>query len=303
MSYSITYYGIEGQPVPYAIMERLLDGSFWDETNKQWVSASSSVCNITLIEDSATPGKYIGSASLNAANGGVYRITAFDNFGVMLTRNTVINKSDQMTALQIINEVQRQMRLPKSSLITEPHAQLLLSFCNEVQVDYMLEFSTWDELKVTGSFALKAGVSKYMIAPVNGGKVDSIRSLQIGTDKPLDNVKDYDFRAFCVANQDSHQPYIYRHFGRSGGGIIVEVSPIPDTFYQVDYELLQKPAKLVNATDVPILDEDTIILGVKYLAKKDQGDEFQAELATFNAKLGLQGGNQTGSSSGDVEFL
>src|SRR4030067_627873 len=38
-----------------------------------------------------------------------------------------------MTALEIINEVQIRLRLPKSTTITDAHAQLLLSFLNEVQ--------------------------------------------------------------------------------------------------------------------------------------------------------------------------
>ena len=303
MSYDITYYGIEGQPIPYARVQRLLDSKWWDETGIQWVDSPSATCNVNLIEDSTMVGKYIGSANFTASNGGVYRITVYDNAGVMLARNNIVYNSNQMTALQIINEVQRQLRLPKSALITEPHAQLLLSFINEVLVDYMLEFTTWDELKVSGSFAVKAGVSVYMVAPVNGGKVDTILNLQIAGDQPLDNLNGEAFRAYSRAQADQHQPYVYRHFGRSGGGILIEVSPVPDGFYQVDYELLQKPTKLVNAADVPMLDEDTIILGVKYLAKKDQGDDFAAELATFQSKLALMGGNQSGSSYGDVEFL
>src|SRR4030067_452310 len=90
-----------------------------------------------------------------------------------------------MTALEIINEVQIRLRLPKSTTITDAHAQLLLSFLNEVQRDYMHESVVWDELKTYGNFNTAAGTSLYTISITNSQEGEIIRALKIGTDVPL----------------------------------------------------------------------------------------------------------------------
>ena len=304
MAYTVTYNGIDLQTGLYVIIQRVLDEMYWDQVALAWVSTSSSDCQISLSEVSGSPGMYQATAGLTASNGGLYSISIYSAIGDLITRNENQYRSDQLSVLQIINEVQGQLRLPKSSLISEAHAQLLLSFINEVQTDYMMEIGTWDNLKIRGAFTVNAGISIYTINPVNSVRADQLNTLQIGTGDPIEQLNDTKFKQYQVLqNGVPGQPTRYRLYGRSGGGLIIEVTPEPDQTYTVDYELVQKPIRLTSATDVPILDQDTIILGVKYLAKKDQGDDFGAELGSFQAKLALQSGSQVDSSWGDVEFL
>lgn len=303
MAYAITYNGIEGQGGLYARVQRRFDGRFWDEASLLWAAAEAASCNVPLVETIGIPGEYAGSAAFDPAKGGVYAVAVYSAAGALIHRTEDTYLADQMTALQIINEVQRQLRLPQSPLVTDPHAQLLLSFINEVMLDYMMEYIAWDELKVVGAFAVAAGVPVCRIAPINRGKVDVIRNLQIGTAGPLVKLNDEQFRAYRRGNPGQGQPIYYRQYGRAAGALIIELAPVPDAAYQIDYEILHKPEKLSGKDDVPILDQDTIILGVKYLAKKDQGDDVTGELAAFQAKLGLQGGTQGESNSGDVDFL
>src|SRR4030067_2060095 len=116
-----------------------------------------------------------------------------------------------MTALEIINEVQIRLRLPKSTTITDAHAQLLLSFLNEVQRDYMHESVVWDELKTYGNFINAARTSLYTISITNSQEVEIIRALQIGPNPPLEKFNnDEEFREYKRDNTANAPPLRWR---------------------------------------------------------------------------------------------
>lgn len=208
-----------------------------------------------------------------------------------------------MTVLEMIRQVQRELRLPQSGTASEPHARLVLDYINKVQRSLMMESASWDELKVVGYFHTQANVNTYTVSIINEGEVDVIKDMRIGTNPPLVHKTDDQFRELKRNYTASGQPLYYRHFGRESGYVIVDLLPVPDGDYQVDTEVLMKPPKLTMDTQEPMLDPDTIILGAIMLARKDQGDDFQPDLAVFQSKLGLQIDNSGESNWGDVEAV
>jgi len=205
-----------------------------------------------------------------------------------------------LTALEIINNVQRELRLPISTTVMEPHAKMLLLFANKVMRDFMLEDTTWDELKVFGDFDTVADTFIYTISSPSGD-IDVIRHLQVGSNDPIKKFDDGKFKAYKRSNPTPARPMVYRHYSRDSAAIQIEVCPVPDAVYTVDVEALIKPPRLVNGTDIPLLDSDTIILGCVMLARKDQGEDYSGDLAAFQAKLSLQSGTQGDSNFSDVE--
>lgn len=207
-----------------------------------------------------------------------------------------------MTVLEIINEVQRKLRLPVSAALTTAHAALLLTFINEVQRNYMLVDTVWDELKVYPSVNTVAGTATYAVSAPSSGELDSIRSIQIGINDPLVMLDDGDFLAHKRANTTQAEPKKYRHRSRTAAGVItIEVSSTPDAAYQMDVEALIKPPRVTLSTDVPLLDAETIILGVTWLAKKDDGNDDREEFAAFQTMNALRAGDKSDSNLGDVE--
>jgi len=303
VAYTITYRAVEGQTGLYARVQRKADGQWWDEVNDVWVASAGSDCDITLTEDSSKPGKYDGTANFSPSEVGLYVSYVYDSGGSLLASTENLYKPDQMTALQIVNEVQKQLRLPQSDIITRPHAQLILSFVNDVMLNYMMEAAVFDELKVRGSIALKQGISVYQLWPVNVAGVDVVRSLQIGRYEPLRKLSDEDFREYRRLVTTEGRPLAYRYYGRAGGALIIEVAPTPDSTYEMEYEVLQRPVKLVDAADVPLLDVDTIIAGTVLLAKIDMGVASQADMAEFQMKLGSQVETHGETNFGDVEVV
>lgn len=205
-----------------------------------------------------------------------------------------------MNTLQMINEVQKSLRLPQSLEITDPHAQLILSLLNRSQRSMMLEAATWDELKRYGAVALKPGSDTFIITLTTGDEIDYIRSIQYDSGEEIKKIDDDDFRVL-KRNAQTGKPCYYRNFSRSGNNVIIEVYPRPDVEYEAQVELMQKPPRLVNALDLPLLDADTIVLGALMLARAEQGENAQTELMSFQAKVGLLINNSNESNWGDMD--
>lgn len=206
-----------------------------------------------------------------------------------------------MTILEIINEVQQQLRLPQSLNLDAAHAKLLLSYANEIQRTYMAPGFIWDQLKVYGTMPTVAGTSLYDVQLVNGQELDVIRNLQIPGSDLLIKLTDDDFRAYKTANTGHGQPMAYRIYGKSADGVVtIEVAPTPDAIYNIGWECLRKPARLTLAADVPELDQDTLKLGIKWMVIKGQGRDASGELDAFLARLN---GNHGAGEFGDIDFL
>lgn len=208
-----------------------------------------------------------------------------------------------MTVLELVNEVQRQLRLPISpDVVTDAHARLLVSYANEVQRAYMEEFGVWDELKVYGSFNTVAGTSQYEITLPDDDELDVIRYMGIEGSEIVKK-DDARFRALKYSNQSRQQPQAYRHLSKEDGQLTIEVTPVPDAIYTIDFEALKKPKRLSSNADVISLDPDTVILGVKFIARYDQGEDYDMASKMFISKLSSQGVSQGESNNGDVDFL
>ncbi|MCL5238643.1 MAG: hypothetical protein M1353_12530 [Nitrospirae bacterium] len=301
--YAIKYNGIEGLAGLKARVQRKADGKWWDAVAVVWAAAASANCDLALAETGGTPGEYTANPAFNPSSGGIYVISVYDGLSNLMLLTDDVYRPESMTAFQIINAVQRELRLPLSASINEAHAQLILSFINKVMLDIIGEDISWDALKVSCSFRTVEGIRFYTIRPVNTVSVDVVKRLQIGNDEPLDKKGDDSFREFQRVHTTAAQPLVYRIYARAGGSLVIEVCPTPDKAYQIDAEVLQKPEKLVNTDDVPLLDVDTIFVGTIAMAKSEQGTPSPADQSTFQAKLALQGSTNDEANWGDVEAV
>jgi len=304
--YTLSYNGIEGQAGLYARIQRLLDGLWWDESVLAWVVADAYTIDgdIVMTETAESPGEYTAQAAFNPAKGGVYVVSVYTDGGVLLMRTDCPYLPNQRTVLQIINNVQKELRLPQTGEIafsTSAHAQLLLSFLNKT-MDLIMEHSPSSALSVSGAFQLTQGLQYFPVSPVNiSSGIDTLSRLQIGSNEPLMLVTAEQLADYRRTFTQQGQPLYYRLYNRRGGSMIIEVAPTPDATYTVDFSGLLRVAQLANHDDVPMLDADTVQLGVLWMAKQDQGEEYQTDLAAFQAKISLH--NPDGGAAGDVDFL
>ncbi len=298
--YALTYRGMDGQTGLYARIKRRLDEYWWDNAASAWVADADSDCDISLTE--GTAGIYAATGGCTPMQGGVYAIYVYDSDDNLVAMAEEIYSPEQLNALEIINEVQKDLRLSQSSAISETHAALLLSFLNTIQQDIMMDGYVWPELNLKGAFGTRDGISLYYIYPANGGVLDKIESMQIGDDEEIEFPKsDERFRELKRQYTTEAQPLFARIYGRAGAALVIELLPTPDDVYQVDFEALMRPAALSTAAAIPILDSRTIQAGVFYLAKEEQGDDFSTALAVFQMKLSSQSVSHGDENTQDVE--
>jgi hypothetical protein len=302
--FTVTYNGTEGQTGLYARIKRISDGRFWAVTGSAWVDSETSACNLALTESGTIFGKYSASASLSPRPGAKYEISVYDNANALFLITRVMSAPSAMTALQIVQEVQKELRLPQSLDFNDAHAKLVLTFVNNVLVNILADETVWDDLKVPGTFKTAVGVSIYPIMPVNVEYVEVIRDLRVqGKDYAIGGLSDEKFRTYKAQNDSQNQPRVYRREGRAGGMVFIELCPTPDAIYSIDFEILQRPPRLTATTDIPIVDAETILLGAKVLTKESHGRSFALDLPVFQAKKDSQNVQQGAANWGDAETV
>lgn len=205
----------------------------------------------------------------------------------------------RLNALQIVQEIQKRLRMPQSAALTERHAVLLLSFVNSVLVNGPGEGYVWDELKWFTAVPTVVGQVTYRIER-SGYELDVLRDLRIGTNPPLSLLSDDLFREYKRLHTSQGQPKAWRHYSADTGTITIEVAPPPDAVYSIDVEALVKPKRLVNASDVPLIDPEILILGGLTLAKEDQGEDYTLAGQEYGSKL-AQAATRNESNWGDVD--
>ena len=209
-----------------------------------------------------------------------------------------------MTVLNIINKVQRALRLPQSTDVTDTHGAMLLDYANDVQRIFMAKKAQWDALKDFTHFHTVDGIATYTLAASSASyEIDTIDDLKIGNYPSLVKLPDSTFRAYKKIYTEEGQPLFYRIYQRTVGAVKIELLPVPDTAYQVDQELHIKPVVMTAKGDIPMLDADAIFLGVKWLAVHGQGENWQEELAEYFSALSDTASTEADGNWGDVEAV
>jgi hypothetical protein len=304
MAYSIFHKGTEGQTLT-ATIQRVTDGYFWDNVAGAWVSLETPQCLVGLSEGT-TPGDYsVTIPALSPASGNVFRIKVYSGGVAQFYTEGLPYDPDQKTALQLINEVQKRLRLSQSASIIETHAQLILGFINDTALNIVAETAVWDALRFKGGFYTIPGVSIYPILLANAlSGIDALRNLQIDI-SPIEKQSDREFRDFKrnYDTGDGGQPSIYRNYGRAGANLLVEVCPTPNAVYSVDFEGLLKVSALVAESDTSPLDQEALVLGAVMLSRDEGGEDAQGATTLFKMKLELINANEGESSWGDIEAV
>ncbi len=307
MSFPVTFFGIEGLTGAYARIKRKDDGFWYDEAADTWIATATSDTDLALTEDGSEAGKYTATAAtFNAKPGAKYITYVYTSADVLInyTENTY-KSAQQKTALEIVQEVQRELRLPQASgAFSKAHDVLMLIFANKF-IDLTFEAGQWEELDIAGGITLTQGKSVYVIEPANNTFLDVINHMQIGTNVPLKKfMTNDDFRNYAREQSSTqNQPLYMRIYGRQGRSILFEVAPTPDQSYLLDWEGQMKPLKLVNTTDICIFDSDLIIDGTLMLAKEESGLDFSAEADVVRLKTDSRVKSEADDSWGDIQAI
>ena len=304
MAYALSFKTVREKTTLYAIIQDRETSKFWDENTDTWVDAIVVGCRLALTE-SPDKGVYTGSATFTPVNGGVYQISVFDSGDAEYQMDTIeVYPSKTKTVLQIINDVQLELRMPLSSAITDNFAKIILAKMNTVLLEILPERNIFDHLKVQGSFTINSTRPFYRISPVNVDSVETINYLR-RPDLVFINkaANDLDFKTIADSANASlayGAPDLYRISQRDAGFPIVEFTPAPDVAYIVSYEIIKGAKELTTASEyVPL--PRVLKAGAHFLMLKSQGRDADVEADIF--ERALQRATTIGSNSqmGDFE--
>lgn len=216
----------------------------------------------------------------------------------------------ELTALQIVNEVQRDLRLPQSVDFNSAHAKLILSYVNRVQMDIMTPACAWRELQgfATSQTILNADVQSLTTmmnvtipSAMTFDKLSTINYMGIDTEEILLTSDASQFRKFKTTTPGKPTHYRVRTYNSATDVLTVEYNCPCDAAYTLTLEGSVKPPLLVLETDVPLLPAETIVIGTILLAKTKQGQDVTFDIAIWKDNFSQISGNN--NPGGDMDFL
>jgi len=70
----------------------------------------------------------------------------------------------------------------------------------------------------------------------------------------------------------------------SNGDLQIDIYPIPDAVYNLDFNLVKKQADLSSDTDIPLIPNDVIVLGAWALAVSERGEDGSTSYTELNQR-------------------
>lgn len=279
---------------------KLQDGRYWNNAYGDWRSSTPVVEDgVPLYELTAaniaagvfddmpasfnkvvTPGLYAGttqSAFTGIAAGVLYSIDAYSTQGASTYRYESATSRLQVgskTFLEIINEVQRRISYPLSKTLNEPNARKIGAFTNDIIGMILAAGNQTFNLKTDYSVILRAGTNAINVFPANCYGIQNIKSVYIDQ-KPILLLQAFPNRTIGEFNKPAILPngnpmkYIVKSVSQYNTILQFDQKPVTDK--TVDLEIIEKPAKLENATDTCVFDSDLVIKGVEYLMRDEVG--------------------------------
>lgn len=317
MAYSVRARFDTGFTTLYALLQSLEFGAaqWWNDDTEHWDGPGDGMLpdNITpapgsfiALTETAEKGIYSGTfPNFNPVNGTVYRLWIMDgggglvrpDIGTCYFRMTEVPYSKvDLTALEIVNKVQRRLHLPLSSAISDSHAQLMLEFANDTYRTVFPNLGVMNELKVRGAFSTHGGgPTLWPIYPINCNyvsKLNWVKYYAASPDEyPLTQLTPEQLEIENLKMLPSGDPLDYPKYYciRQAPGAFPVVQFYPDfssEFVAFEYECSIKPQLLSLATDYPICDPMILVYGATILAKKDSGLDPSSEVELLNNLVG-----------------
>ena len=189
-----------------------------------------------------------------------------------------------MTYLQIVNRVLRLLREDEvASVQTTTYSKLVGDFVNQAKSEIEGSWS-WNVLRSTISVNTANGTFRYVLTGT-GTKSTVLDSYNDTDNLMLRSTSMESLNKRFTFDTVSGSPCEYGINGSdSNGDIQVDVYPIPDGIYNLDFNLILKQADLSADTDIPKVPNDVVILGAWALAISERGEDGGASYAEIDVR-------------------
>lgn len=189
-----------------------------------------------------------------------------------------------MTYLQAINAVLRRLREPEVTAYDQNnYSKLIGDFVNETKRE-VEDAWDWLQLRTTIQVTTVADTFKYTLT----GAGNRYHILQVinDTEDTLMRPASYKWMnyQFTVSDTESSDPYYYDINGSSSGDPNVDLFPIPDGVYTINFNLVVPQDDLSANADTITVPEWPVVLGAYAKAISERGDDGGANYTEIDHK-------------------
>lgn len=180
-----------------------------------------------------------------------------------------------MTFLEIVNEVLDRLREAQvQSVNASPYSRLIGRFVNDAKRT-IEDAWTWDSQYTTIPVTTVAGTNEYTVT----GSGLRFKDVDINDSTSGRQFKLQSVPFTWIQNQlqltttNPNQPGYYAWNGNNGTDSILALYPVPNGAYNLNVNLCVPQVKLVNDTDVLVIEPELVILGAYARALVERGED------------------------------
>ena len=206
-----------------------------------------------------------------------------------------------MTYLQIVNSVLRKLRKDEVTSVSDTSYSTMVGDLVNIVKDEIETAWKWNVLRDTISVNTVNGTFRYVLT--GAGTKSIITDVWNDTDDWKVNNANIEWlnSLFIESNTETGSPYRYGINGSdSNGDIQVDLYPIPDGVYNIDFNLILKQDDLSADADVPLVPSDLIVLGAWALAISERGEDGGAGFNEIDARYRIALGDAIAIDAGNM---
>lgn len=177
-----------------------------------------------------------------------------------------------MTYIQLINKVLVRLREDEVDDLSQPYTKLIGEFINESKRE-VEDAWKWVQLRTTIQVPATAGDSRYTLT----GSGDRSKILYV-----INDTDDFEMRLanskwmtkqFTTANTQQASPIYYDLNGQTGGDSNVDIFPIPDASYNLNFNMVIPQDDLATISEELTVPDYPVILGAYAKAIAERGED------------------------------
>ena len=183
-----------------------------------------------------------------------------------------------MTYIELVNSVLRRLRESEVTTVqgtgnSNSYARLIGDFVNEAKSQVEAAWD-WSALRNTMTLTTTSGVFNYELnGSQNNFKVLNVWNDTSNIEMRYQTATWFD-QEFLMAEPQRGIPAFYNFNGVSADGdILVDIYPIPDTTYDLRFNITQRNVPLENDADTVVLPTRPIILLATAMAIEERGED------------------------------
>ncbi len=208
----------------------------------------------------------------------------------------------------MVNQLLRRLRQTPVQTVTESDYSLLcVQFINEAKRE-VEDTWQWLSLRTTITVNTELGYSQYILQGVGNSRFKVIEVINNTSDYYLEimNTKELTKR-FMFGNPESGQP---RYYGFNGSDVnnnpIVDVYPIPDAAYEINFNVVIPQNDLENNEDVIKVPHHLVFLGAYVKALVERGEDnssgYQVALASYKEAVLANVAQEDAMTPGETDW-